>query len=161
MMILEVFFIALFIFHVIRGYQRGFILQLTWLIAGVIVVSSWSLFQPIVGQILAWLQINESATLFSQWIQLILGYFLIYFGLQLILRLSKNLKIPVLTPLNRICGAILGFVKASWFLFLGAQAVKLIVPAWFVVIAKTQVYSWLLAGWEPLTTTLMQWLSQL
>ncbi|MGL4971503.1 MAG: hypothetical protein ACRC6H_00010 [Culicoidibacterales bacterium] len=157
-MLIELFFIAFFIFHAIWGYQKGLIQQLIWLAAISLEIVLWPLVVSFFEYFIVLVPSQNLTLIENQGFQFIFGYFMIYFILKSLLLIISSVKIPLLTPLNRLFGSILAVVKASWLLFLGAKLAVIFWPELIPVLQQKVIISWLTTTWEPILTALIQWL---
>lgn len=155
-MVIELFFIALFIFYGTRGYRKGVMLQLVWLLALVCFILFANSFTGYINHLFIIMNVQTDSFLFSPWIKIIIGYFLIYIIFKLILLATKDLKIPGISLLNRVLGACLGVLKASLFcVFIG----KLLITIWpnmSPVFEQNSVYMVSADFWTAIFTSVIQ-----
>ncbi|CAM3180038.1 CvpA family protein [Streptobacillus ratti] len=109
-MILDILIIILTLFFVIMGYKNGFVKSAFNLIKLVIVIYFTPMFLPIV-ELIANIRADNVVTRY-------IVYIAIFLGLYLLVSLMINMltKLIGMTPLgivNKLLGAVFGFVKAS------------------------------------------------
>ncbi|MGL4952756.1 MAG: hypothetical protein ACRC5Q_02990 [Culicoidibacterales bacterium] len=155
---IELFFIAFFIFYAIRGYQKGLLSQLTWILALSVEIACWPLVMSFFTYFLAMIPTENQFFFNEQGVQFFFGYFMIYFILKSVFLITIGLKIPLLTPINRFFGSFLAIIKASWLLFWGIQLIEFFLPEVFVQINQGVIIMAIQANWDPIVNALIQWL---
>lgn len=156
---LDIFFIGFFIFQLIRGYQKGVFLQLVWLLTIAVLFVIWPVIEPIIQPLFQTLNTITTNENLLKIIPFVVSYLILYLIFQIILSLGNKVKVPVLTPLNRLLGSLFSLMKASFFLFLILGIVAIIVPEWSQAIEQTLTWQSLNQVWSPVMIWLSQWLS--
>lgn len=156
---LDIFFIGFFIFQAIRGYQKGVFLQLVWLLTIVVLFAVWPIIEPFVYPLFQGFVTATPNEILLKIIPFVVSYLFLYLIFQIILSLGNKVKVPILTPLNRLLGSIFAIAKTSFFLFLVTNLLVIFIPEWSQVVTQTLTWQILTALWNPIMTWLSQWLS--
>lgn len=156
---IDIFFIGFFIFQAIRGYQKGVILQLVWLVTIVVLFTIWPVVEPLIAPLFRGLQTLTTNEGLLKIIPFAISYLILYLIFQIILSVGSNVKVPILTPLNRLLGSIFALIKASFILFLFLSITAVLLPTTVPYFDATGVWQMLRQLWEPLIPLLTQWLS--
>jgi len=140
------------------GYRQGFLRQLVqlvaWVIALVAAAKGFKALAEYLTDFLHWpgIGITIGATGMGRLFLNVVAFFLIFFGVRLLIRLAGSWVgivqgIPVLSSVNRFLGMVLSLLKTAFVLFLLFSVLSLF-PAAQTVFAESWVIPRLLQ-WSP------------
>jgi len=145
------------------GYRQGFLRQLVhllaWIVALIVAAKAYPTAAVYLADSLEWLRLGAvHATPLGQLILNVVAFFLLFFGIRLLIRLAGSWlgivhTIPVLSTVNRWLGLGLSLLKTALVLFLLFSILSLF-PAAQTALADSWVIPRLLQ-WSP------QWLEHL